>query len=325
MMAPVLYFTTAVFSVTLLYASFRDIRERRVPHIVWLPAIIIGVSAIYLYYAQLPQAFISSGLILPVTGMAAACVITGIDWAYSRYLRKDTEISLHDIFETWIFWVVISVPLSIILSGIAGWANIQLVLLALFSCMMAFFSYVLFMYGVWGGADAYAMIVISCCLPVYPWMPVLGYPAIAFFPYTVFVNALVLMLVMPLFFFASNLIRGNRDSLSAMFLGYPVRPDELKDHYGFVMTEVHEEDGKIISRNIGFFDSIRRMMSKKERIYTKEIRENPEKYEEVLRLYSGLDRVWISYGVPFLVPVTIGFFLALLLGDLLYIFLNIVI
>lgn len=325
MMPCILYFTTAAFSITLLYSSFRDIRERRVPHIIWLPAIIIAVTAIYLFYAQLFYMLPLDGFIVPLAGIITGSALTAVDWAYNKFLKKDEEISLRDIFDTWIFWAVVSIPLSIIMLGMTRAINMQLVSLALFSCLMAFFSYIMFMYGIWGGADAYAMIVISCCLPVYPWMPLFGFPAIAFFPYSVFINALVLMLAMPLFFFALNTIRGNRGSLSSMFLGYPVKPDKLKDHYGFVMTEVHEEDGKVVSRNIGFLESIRRMLSRKERIYTKDIREHPEKYSELLGLYSRLDMVWISYGVPFLVPITAGFFLALILGDILYLLLNILI
>jgi len=322
MMPCTFYFTTAAFAVTLLYASFRDIRERRVPHIVWLPAIFIAVTMIYLFYTGVLPYLPFDGFLVPLTGIMASLALTGADWAYAGCLKKDRDISHRDIFDTWIFWFVLTVPLSIIMLGISQEMSMQLIALALFSCLMAFFSYLLFMYGVWGGADAYAMIVISCCMPFYPWMPLLGYPAIAFFPYSVFVNALLLMLVMPVFFFALNMVRGNGGNFSAMFLGYPVRPDDLKDHYGFVMTEVYEEDGKIISRNIGFFESLKRMISRKERVYTKDIRENPEKYSEMLEQYSKLDKVWISYGVPFLVPITAGFFLALLLGDLLYILLN---
>lgn len=49
--------------------------------------------------------------------------------------------------------------------------------------------------------------------------------------------------------------------------------------------------------------------------YTKSLKENPNQYRKELELYKKAGTVWISYGVPFLIPITAGFLTALVLGD----------
>jgi preflagellin peptidase FlaK len=60
------------------------------------------------------------------------------------------------------------------------------------------------------------------------------------------------------------------------------------------------------------------MMKGEGRIYTRDLREHPEQYEKELALYRKAGQVWISYGVPFIVPIAAGFFTALIFGDILY-------
>ncbi|MFA7152560.1 MAG: A24 family peptidase C-terminal domain-containing protein [Methanoregulaceae archaeon] len=42
-------------------------------------------------------------------------------------------------------------------------------------------------------------------------------------------------------------------------------------------------------------------------------------------MYRKAGKIWISYGVPFIVPITAGLLSALVIGDLLYILMLIII
>jgi preflagellin peptidase FlaK len=60
------------------------------------------------------------------------------------------------------------------------------------------------------------------------------------------------------------------------------------------------------------------MRSDEGRIYTKDLREHPEEFEKELGLYRKAGTVWISYAVPFILPITAGFISAIVCGDFLF-------
>jgi preflagellin peptidase FlaK len=59
------------------------------------------------------------------------------------------------------------------------------------------------------------------------------------------------------------------------------------------------------------------MRSEEGRIYTKDLREHPEEFEKELGLYKKAGTVWISYAVPFIIPITAGLITAIVCGDFL--------
>jgi Archaeal Peptidase A24 C-terminus Type II. len=79
------------------------------------------------------------------------------------------------------------------------------------------------------------------------------------------------------------------------------------------------DNGILVRRFLTFPGSpLSRMFRGEDRLYTKHIRMNPEQYRKECDLFRKAEKVWISYGVPFIVPITAGFFTALLAGDILY-------
>jgi preflagellin peptidase FlaK len=168
-----------------------------------------------------------------------------------------------------------------------------------------------------GGADAWALIFISLCVPTFPVTPLLGIPPLGFLAFSALINALLLNLVAPLGIFLINIIRGNRAPLMYLFFGFPVRGDAIQKEWGFVMEDFEEKDGTVTRKFIGFWDAIRRMYAGEGRVYTKDLRERPEKFKKELALYRKAGTVWISYAVPFIIPITAGFVSAILVGDFL--------
>jgi preflagellin peptidase FlaK len=60
------------------------------------------------------------------------------------------------------------------------------------------------------------------------------------------------------------------------------------------------------------------MFSGERRIYTKDLRLYPDQYKKELGLYKRAGTVWISYAVPFIIPITAGLLTAIVLGDILF-------
>lgn len=172
-----------------------------------------------------------------------------------------------------------------------------------------------------GMADAKALILITLLIPCFPFVPLTGYPLFGyppyiFLPFSVLFNAVVLNLLLPVGFFFMNVIRGNRAPLPYLFLGFPVDGKTIADEFGIVMEEFIENDGVVSRRFIGVGTAIRDLVSGGRRVYTKSLKEHPEQYRKELAIYGKAGKVWISYGVPFLIPITAGLLTALLFGDL---------
>ena len=169
-----------------------------------------------------------------------------------------------------------------------------------------------------GGADAWALIFIAFCIPTFPFAPLLNTPPLGFLSFSVLINALILNLVAPVAIFFINVIKKNRAPLQYMFFGFPVDGEKIQDSWGFVMEDFVEKDAKVERKFIGFWDSLHRMRSDEGRVYTKDLREHPEEFQKELGIYKKAGNVWISYAVPFILPITAGFISAILLGDFLF-------
>jgi preflagellin peptidase FlaK len=193
-------------------------------------------------------------------------------------------------------------------------AGFLAVMALFFSLMFYLFAY----FHLFGGADAWALIFIALCIPAFPYTPLLGIPPLGFFPFSVLINAVLLNLFTPMGIYLYNLKKGNRAPFPYMFLSFPVEGKEIQENYGYVMEEIGEADGKIRRRFIGIGEAIRGMTSGKGRIYTLDLRRNPDDYVNELELFKKAGTVWISYGVPFIVPITAGMVTALIFGDILF-------
>ncbi len=223
-------------------------------------------------------------------------------------------------FRTWYPMLLVGLPgaalfyLLLVSGGAVDAALYFGVLAILFSAMFYLFAY----FHLFGGADAWALIFISLCIPTFPFPPLLGIPPLAFFPFSVLINTMVLTLCTPLAILLMNLKLGNKAPFPYMFFGFPVDGDRIGESYGYVMEEIREEDGRIQRRFIGIRESLGTMVRGKGRVYTLDIRRRPEEYVHERDLYRKAGKVWISYGVPFIVPVTAGLLSALIFGDFIF-------
>jgi preflagellin peptidase FlaK len=376
---------------TLIYASFLDIRDRRVPFIYWLPMLGVGIIctgyvlwqttaslslitgylalvACFLYADYLDSRgrtdspglkfyykkssifyYLALVLILPamswfvfapspdaqlvpwyamfagILGYISYREYKGRPEENTRQKRRMEESNIQETINRWYFILIImifSITSVLMLVSPGGWGSPALVIL-----LLAVFCGVFYIFArmhLFGGADAWALIFISFCIPTFPFTPLLGNPALGFFSFSVLINALLLNLAAPVGIFIINLFRGNKAPLMYMFFGFPVQGDRIQNEWGFIMEDFEEKNGTVSRKFIGFWDSIRRMYAGKGRIYTKDLREHPEKFKKELAVYRNAGTVWISYAVPFIVPITAGMVTALVFGDILFALMNVI-
>ena len=358
---------------TLIYASYLDIKDRRVPFKTWYPMLIVGIPAsVWLLYIKTGNFSLIAGylalivsffyanyldshepgepfkfeylavtLALPLLAwlvLPATFSMTLVPWyamfagifAYISYAtykqkpegqikpkKKRNESNLEEALSRWYFIliVIIFAITSVFMLFSGNWGAP-----ALFVLLPAVFCGVFYLFGrmhLFGGADAWALIFISFCVPTFPFTPLLGNTPLGFLAFSVLINALLLNLVAPLAIFAINIVRGNRAPLMYMFFGFPVKGDTIQQEWGFVMEDFEEKKGKMSRKFIGFWDSIKRMYAGEGRIYTKDLREHPEEFTSELAIYKNAGKVWISYAVPFIIPITAGFISAIVFGDFL--------
>jgi preflagellin peptidase FlaK len=173
--------------------------------------------------------------------------------------------------------------------------------------------------GLIGGADAWALAFITLLLPTFPFTPLLGDAAPGFFPLPLLVHSGVAALLVPVALLMRNRREGVEGPVLARLRGYPVTADEITGGraFGFLMEDLSDEGGVLRRRFLTLGESIGAML-RDTRLYTRELREEPEEFPEELALIERASPVWIAVGVPFIVPLTVGFFVTLVVGDTLF-------
>jgi preflagellin peptidase FlaK len=172
--------------------------------------------------------------------------------------------------------------------------------------------YVIFRVGGFGGADAKALIAIAIVFPVYPELSLAGLslPLVSnvispVFALAVLGNALVITLLVPLWIFVNNLRSVQIGELIAhplaAFTGYKVPVDSLKGKHVRLMHRYDEDKGEVSARAV--FKGPEPDDSTINRL---------KKWATAGKIENN---VWVTPKLPFLIPITIGFVAAVLLGD----------
>lgn len=229
-------------------------------------------------------------------------------------------------FRTWYPMLIIGIPAAAYFYALLVMSG-RFLLVGGYLALCVVFSLIFYLFAaknLFGGADAWALIFISVCIPFFPIPPYFGYPPLGFLPFTVLTNAVILNLFTPLAIFTMNLFRGKRAPFPYMFFGFPVDGGKIQQEFGFVMEDFGERDGTLTRNFVGVGESLRRMLTGEGRVYTKDLRLHPDRFRKELAQYKKAGTVWISYAVPFMIPITAGLITAVVFGDFLYVIMRIV-
>lgn len=256
----------------------------------------------------------------PNTLLVSAAAI-GLTLAYASVLDLRSR---RVPFRTWYPMLAIGAPFTLWFYGAlfntdpAG-ALVLLALSGVFAGLFLSFGRL----GLIGGADAWALAFVTMLLPAFPFTPLLGETPPGFFPLPLLVNTGLVALFVPVWLLARNWHRGVRGPLPARLRGYPVTADEITGgrEFGFLMEELNDDDGTLHRRFFTLGELITAML-RDTRVYTRELRVDPERFRAEIALVQRASPVWIAAGIPFIVPLTIGFVVTLALGDTLFFILS---
>ncbi|HII99040.1 MAG TPA: peptidase A24, partial [Methanoregula sp.] len=258
---PMAVSATAVL-LTLIYTSYLDIRDRRVPFVHWMPMLAVGIcctgtllwqttanSSLVAGYLALVAGFLYADYLdnrgrtdsLYLTGyyrrqniwgfLAVVLILPALSWfvlspsiniqivpwyamfagifGYVSYMeyrgrfdedekRKIRRDTMAEVIGRWYFILIVLIFAIVAIQMLIttdGWGSPSLVIL-----LLSVFCGVFYTFGrmhLFGGADAWALIFIAFCVPVFPFEPLLGTPPLGFLAFSVLINALLLNLVTP--------------------------------------------------------------------------------------------------------------------------------
>ncbi|MBI4393238.1 MAG: prepilin peptidase [Euryarchaeota archaeon] len=147
-----------------------------------------------------------------------------------------------------------------------------------------------------GGADAKALMALAALAPLPIHLEALpAYPGIVPTPFSILGNALLGILIVPLGLVLVNVARGDFQ-FPAMLIGYKMRPENVVDSPVWLMDRL--EEGRMKRRYMLPHDDAEEQVP--------------------LFLEKGIDQVWVTPKVPFMIPLLLGFVLAFTAGDVVF-------
>ncbi|MEM0350863.1 MAG: A24 family peptidase C-terminal domain-containing protein, partial [Archaeoglobaceae archaeon] len=158
-------------------------------------------------------------------------------------------------------------------------------------------SYLLYIIKAFGGADAKALMCLAIVFPFYPEIsPFLFNRGIGIFSFSVLTNSVIFAPFLMLAMLLRNLIREGFGEFSKnifyYFTGYKIPVDKIRFHNLF---EFIDKEGRL-----------------------KRVKRAVEWNEEKIRLLkkAGIEEVWVTPALPFMVFITFGYFVAIFFGDI---------
>jgi len=276
----------ALSMILLFYACVEDVKKREIEDWVWI--IMVGMGILFGFHDYL-RGITYTPLAENFTIIKIIALFLAV---YSAVLLMDRESIPENIKET--PYILVFLGVSILMFFAPNPFNVISQNMSITFVFVYFISF----FGLMGGGDAKALIAISSLFfGTEKTLPV--------FSISVFNNSLILVIFLPLLIFFYNIIKRSKfdnieDQIFAKirtyFTGYPININDLNDKK---FPLVFYENGKLILRSsLGVIDY------------------DVEKYKEEISPHT--EKIWVTPGLPFLIPITMGFIIACFYGDLLF-------
>jgi len=221
----------------------------------------------------------------------------------------------------WLLFAPIGLALTLSLLALNGWHMNMVVSWIIVLVVVSGLSIALFYLGFFGGADAKALICLAIAMPDKPSLPTklalkspiwwLHMPL----PISAFNNSVLMASLLTLAFITKNiadLIRGEEifkgledesfpKKILAFITGYRVNVEKLrsKRHHYLLIEDFNKCSDGSIKRRLKLLNLIN---------------SHENKREEALDGVHG--KVWVTPGLPFLAFITVGFAIAVFIGDI---------
>jgi len=200
--------------------------------------------------------------------------------------------------KVWKYMLILFLPIVFIEYIVV---KFNLIFAALQFLLIFSLSYLLYQSGMWGGADAKALIVLSASFPVFPEISALpllnkGFGILAF---STLSNSVIFSPAVVIYVFLKNLKSGLKNGNPIYyFTGYQVDADKIPRFHNLLEFI---DKGKIIRVKKGIEPDEKMLMGLKK-----------------AKKAGRIDKVWVTPGLPFLVFITAGFLISAIIGDILF-------
>ncbi|MDK2796356.1 MAG: archaeal preflagellin peptidase FlaK [Archaeoglobaceae archaeon] len=204
----------------------------------------------------------------------------------------------------WKFMLIFAIPFTAIqiLQSYEFLVAERILLLFMFfgTVFMLLLAYILYRLNFYGGADAKALMCLAVLFPIYPdfgSFPIIN-SGFGVFAFSVLANSVIfaplIMLVLLFRNLAKEGFRGFLKNPLYYITGYRIPVDKIRFHNLF---EFLDDDGEL-----------------------KRVKRAIEPNEELIsRLKKhGVEKVWVTPALPFIVFITLGYVSALIFGDILF-------
>lgn len=279
-----------VLSLSVLaYASFLDLRTRKVPNVYWIGLGMAGLGLILvqLYVDDMPIEYLL--VFVPILAILA-----------DVYLGSEEETTRAKLTTFGKYALALGSILA--LAYQYGGDEYFQHLLAIPIIML--FVVVMYMLDiVRGGADAKALISLSILFPFYPAFGSLPFihgetsaaETLLPFSFSILVNAAIIVALTPLVFLARNLSR-KEFAFPLGLLGYKLDTAEIANKHVWLMESIM--DGKLVT-------------------HVRPRKQEDQKADIELLASSGYKRVWVTPKIPFIVPMLVSLILTTVVGNIL--------
>lgn len=203
--------------------------------------------------------------------------------------------------KVWKFMLIATIPITAYQFYEVAVLNKAILFLALFGVIfIILLAYLLYRMNAYGGADAKALMCLAVIFPIYPELgefPIVN-TGFGVFAFSVLANSVIFAPLMMLGLMFRNLI--------------------LEGMSGFLKTPLYYITGYRIPVEKIRFHNLFEFVDEKGSL--KRVRKAVEPSEEMItRLKkSKIKKVWVTPALPFIIFITFGYLIAILLGDLLF-------
>lgn len=230
-------------------------------------------------------------MMVDIALLDAIRLITGtILLSYASYTDIKTRRAANIL---WVIMAVVGAILLIIQYLQDGFPNIWYLAFVPIMIGLMYLFYQLRL--LFGGADAKALMALAILVPI---QPILGAVPLweSFLPgsWTIFANATILFLFIPISLLLYNLTKKNL-RFPHCLLGYVITVEQAKKSFVWPMEKI--KDGK------------------RKLVYMPKNFDIDEELAEFERL--GITGIWVTPKIPFMIPLLAGFLAAFFLGDIL--------
>jgi Flp pilus assembly protein protease CpaA len=279
-------------SAMLCYGSWTDLKTRRVPNEVWLVSGSIA-SALLIYDLS------TQNLGYHVWALLFATFVLFYNAFVDEYVLEDNQAMLWRTFQVLAILSALYFLLTVDSEEISS-ENYKLVDILSISILMIL-MYVWYYFGpTIGGADVKAIMTIGLVAPFtisFSEEPLMAFEIRGFpYPFVIFMNSLLLYLLIPIGLALYNLVKGNIEKpYFQIFFGTKMPVKEARKSFVWPMQQVVGDKAIMVA-------------------FVKHKSDSESQWDKLEE--KGITNPWITFKIPYIIPLTLAFFVSAFFGDL---------